>query len=206
MARTGLRMMPTFPLPPLKFRTAGFPRYGFKAGVSDEAFPANWFAIVLPAVRPPSGFPLLSVRDDRAYPAPPRERYSALAQGPSLQSGLCCPGPSSLNWPHPPHSLAHPDFAAARFIRDIFAVPDLHRPKRPTRGSELSSMLFRSMSSSATTGTPSAAYTQYFTESAGLQLRMTVSAFPSSSHSDPGEGTSFRGLTTVRLRYDLLFC
>jgi hypothetical protein len=26
------RMMPTFPLPPLKFRTAGFPQYGFKAG------------------------------------------------------------------------------------------------------------------------------------------------------------------------------
>jgi hypothetical protein len=39
MARTGLRMMPTFPSPPLKFRTAGFPRYGFKAGISDKAFP-----------------------------------------------------------------------------------------------------------------------------------------------------------------------
>jgi len=31
--------MPTFPSPPLKFRTAGFPRYGFKAGISDKAFP-----------------------------------------------------------------------------------------------------------------------------------------------------------------------
>ena len=50
MARTGLRMMPTFPLPPLKFRTAGFPRYGFKAGLSDGAFPAGWFAIVLRAL------------------------------------------------------------------------------------------------------------------------------------------------------------
>jgi hypothetical protein len=44
------RMMPTFPSPPLKFRTAGFPRYGFKAGISDVAFPANWFAIVLRAL------------------------------------------------------------------------------------------------------------------------------------------------------------
>jgi hypothetical protein len=43
-------MMPTFPLPPLKFRTAGFPRYGFKAGISDEAFPSVWFAIVLRAL------------------------------------------------------------------------------------------------------------------------------------------------------------
>jgi hypothetical protein len=38
MARTGLRMMPTFPSPPLKFRTAGFPQYGFKASMSDRAF------------------------------------------------------------------------------------------------------------------------------------------------------------------------
>ena len=32
MALIGLRMMPTFPSPSLRFRTAGFPRYGSKAG------------------------------------------------------------------------------------------------------------------------------------------------------------------------------
>jgi hypothetical protein len=32
-ARTGLRMMPTFPQSSLSFRTAGFPRYGWKAGM-----------------------------------------------------------------------------------------------------------------------------------------------------------------------------
>jgi len=37
-ARTGLRMMPTFPRPPLSFRTAGFPQYGWKVGFSDGAF------------------------------------------------------------------------------------------------------------------------------------------------------------------------
>lgn len=31
-------MMPPFPYPPLKFRTAGFPQYGFKADISDDAF------------------------------------------------------------------------------------------------------------------------------------------------------------------------
>jgi len=41
MARSGLRMMPTFPLLSLKFRTAGFPQYGFKAGWSDKAFPCD---------------------------------------------------------------------------------------------------------------------------------------------------------------------
>jgi hypothetical protein len=34
-----LQMMPPFPSPSLKFRTAGFPQYGFKAGVSGETFP-----------------------------------------------------------------------------------------------------------------------------------------------------------------------
>ena len=108
---------------------------------------------------PPSRFPA-QCQGRWVNSTPPCERFSALPQGPSLRSGLCCPSPSSLNWPHAPHSQAHPDFAARRFIRDIFAVPDLHRPRRPTSGSELSSMLFRNMSSSTTTGNSSAACTQ----------------------------------------------
>ena len=67
-------------------------------------------------------------------------------------------------------------------------------------------MLFHNMSSSETTGNFSAAHTQCFTENAGLQLQITVSAFPTPPHSDSGEGDCFRGLTTVRLRYDLLLC
>src|SRR5262245_12489217 len=64
-ARTGLRMMPTSPRSPLSFRTAGFPRYGWKAGLSDGAFPIHrptyacsrhalvgvWFASILRAPR-----------------------------------------------------------------------------------------------------------------------------------------------------------
>ena len=46
----------------------------------------------------------------------------ALLQGPSLRSRLCCPGPSSLNRPHPPLSQAHRNFAAQRFICGAFAV------------------------------------------------------------------------------------
>ena len=63
-----------------------------------------------------------------------RAVYTALPQGPSLRSGLCCPSPSLLNRPHPPHSRAHRDFAARRFIRDVFAVL---LPRRPTSGSVL---------------------------------------------------------------------
>ncbi len=57
MARTGLRMMPTFPSPPLKFRTAGFPQYGFKAGISDEACPTTG----LPSSFVPTAFTVYSL-------------------------------------------------------------------------------------------------------------------------------------------------
>ena len=54
--------------------------------------------------------------------APPCGGILHLPQGPSLGSGLFCPGPSSLNRPHPPHSQAHRDFTAWRLIHDAFAV------------------------------------------------------------------------------------
>jgi hypothetical protein len=41
VARPGLRMMPASPPLPLKFRRADFLRYGFKAGMSDGAFPST---------------------------------------------------------------------------------------------------------------------------------------------------------------------
>ena len=41
-------MMPTFPRSPLSFRTAGFPRYGWKAGFSDGAFLAFTRLSLLP--------------------------------------------------------------------------------------------------------------------------------------------------------------
>ena len=65
-------------------------------------------------------------------------------------------------------------------------------------------MVFRNMSSSETTGNFPVALTQYFTGNTGLRHGINVSAFPSPSHSDPSKGVSFRGLTTVRSRYDLL--
>jgi hypothetical protein len=43
-------------------------------------------------------------------------------KGPSRGSRLFCPGPSSLNRPHPPHTQAHQDFTARRLIRAVFAV------------------------------------------------------------------------------------
>jgi hypothetical protein len=59
MARGGLRMMPTFPWPSLKFRTAGFPQFGFKAGSSDKALPDA--TAVHTAPRPPASGSTLSL-------------------------------------------------------------------------------------------------------------------------------------------------
>ena len=127
-------MMPTFPRSPLSFRTVGFPQYGCKAGFPSGAFlsdqrlkPAPGMRRLTSSLRPPSRVSW-SRRFSRTAPgqeldnAPPWWATTPPPQRPSLGSGLFCPGPSSLNRPHPPHSRAHPDFTAWRLIRDAFAV------------------------------------------------------------------------------------
>jgi hypothetical protein len=64
-------------------------------------------------------------------------------------------------------------------------------------------MVFHNMSSSETTGNSPAAYSQYFAENIGLQLQFRHSRYP---HTPILVRETFRGFTTVRLRYDLLFC
>ena len=148
VARSGLRMMPTFPPSPLSFRTAGFPQYGWKAGMSDSAFPVH------PSLKPAPGirrwtpglhlpFAHLLVRfvvPFCAGPTTPRcaalEWGSTPPQGLSLRSGFFCPGPSTLIQPHPTHSWAHRDFADnATYTRCLRCAG---APRRPTSGSELS--------------------------------------------------------------------
>ncbi len=82
-------MMPTFPPPPLKFRTAGFPQYGLKAGLSDEAFPLDANPARRPVCLCPSCSPLASLYTP----------YCAGERG-ALEhrraSGLCRPTPEAL--------------------------------------------------------------------------------------------------------------
>ena len=117
VARNGLRMMPTFPLSPLSFRTAGFPQYGWKVGLSGSAFPhiaqvkpapgipcsTRRFASALRALRCPTLRPALC-RNSGLGGALPFEESTPLPQRSSLRSGFYCPSPSTLNRPHPPHS------------------------------------------------------------------------------------------------------
>jgi hypothetical protein len=159
MALIGLRMMPTFPSSPLRFRTAGFPRYGSKAGLSVGACPGEADqSTPHPSLRPT--FASRTVRMafalSRSAELPERRRRAsgptALPQGPSLRAGLCCPGPLSLRRPHPPHSPARPNFPARQVICGAFAVPTNRRPRPPASGSELSHSFLLTLPSSSVPG------------------------------------------------------
>src|ERR1039458_8153572 len=169
---SGLRMMPTFPPPPLSFRTASFPQYGWKVGLSGSAFPhvaqvkpapgipcaSRRFASALRAPRCPTLRPALC-RNGELGSALPCEESSPLPQRPSLRSGFYCPSPSTVNRPHPSHSQAHPDFAAWRFIQDAFAV--LVRLGDPRVVPRFRCTFLLGMPSSTTAGSPLAACTQF---------------------------------------------
>jgi hypothetical protein len=89
MARFGLRMMPTFPSSSLKFRMAGFPQYGFKAGVSDRAFPFGAWPSRRSVCLRPSCSPLAS--SESPYCAGGRGALEHLRA-----SGLCRSTPGAL--------------------------------------------------------------------------------------------------------------
>jgi hypothetical protein len=199
-------MMPTFPPPPLSFRTAGFPQYGWKVGLSGSAFPR------VAQVKPAPGIPWATRRFASAFRAlrcltlrsalcrnselagaPPCEELSPLPQRPSLRSGFYCPSPSTLNRPHPSHSQAHPDFAAWRFIRDAFAV--LVRLGDPRVVPCFRCAFLLDMPSSTTAGSPSAALAQSFTDDTGLRQGSNGSALPSVPIIRFGWVEGFRGFT-----------
>jgi hypothetical protein len=128
MARTGLRMMPTFPSFPLKFRTAVLPSTASRLACQtrpSRVAPHDRVTWLLPSFAPPAAGRVArsESRPSARYDATIRADNSALPQGPSLRSGLFCPDPSTLNRPHPPHSWARRDFPARQVIRAVFAVP-----------------------------------------------------------------------------------
>ena len=174
MARTGLRMMPTSPSPPLKFRTASFPRYGYKASMSDgaclisnEVKPAPGiptqplslpppFARVTRRGRPGSGSRSIqgsACRCSGGIPPCPR--------GPWLRYELCCLVPSSLTTTP---SASPAGTLRFRFYTYTQRLRCAGAPRRPAGPSLLSLLLFPSVPSTLPRG--SAASTIPFTQSA----------------------------------------
>jgi len=136
MARTGLRLMPTSPSPPLRFRMVSFPQYGFKASLSANACPRGGRVKRTPHIprqafglHPPSRTPrlrdpvLLRCLAPQGHPEGPASRDAP------LPPGVLGSGPSSavsvhprVVRPHPPVSQAPRDFTGSRRIRGAFAV------------------------------------------------------------------------------------
>jgi hypothetical protein len=215
VARTGLRMMPTFPRSPLSFRTAGFPQYGWKVCVSDGTFPGASRLSSLPAYA--TSTPRLSpsfvsadqllnsssesgnrghtdtAKSGRGQPAP---------QGSSLRFGLFCPNPSSLNRPHPPHSQARSDFAAMRLIPSAFAVRERLGDPRVVPNFRL--LLSTNMSLSMTPEVQGLLISSSFTLDASLRMDLKRSA-SSSLPQSASRGARISGFP-IRFRYDLLAC
>ena len=136
MARSGLRMMPAFPSPPLKFRTASFPRYGFKASLSDRACLHDNAVKPAPGVRAsPHSLhrPFARIRNGvmtwLRVQDQPRLRVPLCARPCLATPGVLGSGPSyvvSVHHrglrPHPSVSQARDDFTALPLIRHAFAV------------------------------------------------------------------------------------
>jgi len=135
--------MPAFPSSPLKFRTASFPRYGFKASLSGRAFLHD------DAVKPAPGIPASSGSLHQPFArirhgvltwlrvhVQPRLRVPLCARPRLATPGVLGSGPSyvvSIHHrvvrPHPSVSQARGDFTACR----LYAAPSLCGSAEATR-------------------------------------------------------------------------
>jgi hypothetical protein len=142
VARSGLRMMPTFPPSPLSFRTAGFPQYGWKAGISDSAFPMCHRLKPAPGIRRRTlGLPLPFVHREVRLGSPARCRADDLlvhrlgvgfnsAPGALAPNRVILSQPIAAYQPHPTHSWAHRDFADfATYTRCLRCAGAPRRPR-----------------------------------------------------------------------------
>ena len=171
-----------------RFRTAGFPRYGWKAGVSDGAFPGHRWLKPAPGIRhltpglPPS-FAHCGVRI--GCPALCRAEGSFVCRrGVGLYSapGALAPVRVILSrsihayWPHPTHSQAHHDFAdCATYTRCLRCAG---APRRPTSGSELSLHIPSWHAVPYVPGEIGIVLIQFFNSDIGLRRDLSGSALP----------------------------
>ena len=137
-----------------------------------------------------------------------RAAIAALPQGPSLRSGLCCPGPSSLMRPHAPHSPAHFDFTETAYTKCPRCASKSATPRRPASGSVLSLAFCIDMSSSGTTGS---SFGCIYPVPSPMTLAFDQRGLWSRHFQIPHPpilvgGSLFRGFTTVHFRCDLPIC
>src|SRR5438876_7849886 len=158
MARSGLRMMPTFPSPPLKFRTASFPRYGLKASLSGRAFPNA------SAVKPAPGMPASAARfASTLRTLPLRTRCPRSVSRPAVP-------PRAAVREAAPASLPQGSLAPVRVMlsRSIVAYYD---PIRQSRGHAATSRPSRLYAAPSLCGSASATHETFPTFPVALSMR-----------------------------------
>jgi hypothetical protein len=164
----------------------GFPQYGFKADLSDDAFLFLELFKPAPGMRnPANGLPSSFVssktgtcdsvlcRTGRLFLIPSLG-LTALPQRSSLRSGLCCPVHQHLLTSSEPlmNTPRFPGRAGYTKSRCCAGAPRL-----PTSGSELSPLILVSMLPSSTTENSPVAHTQFLHWRRSLHLHATDSAF-----------------------------
>jgi hypothetical protein len=166
MARTGLRMMPTFPSSPLRFRTAGFPQYGSKAGLSDGAFPCGASIASLglhPSFVSSAASILLALcRGSWLSATPPCERFYRRTPG-ALAPVRVIVSRSIITYSAPSDVLADtPQFPRMAGYMRRLRCAGWCRPRPSASISELSLSFLLSMSPSTPPESPPTARTQFF--------------------------------------------
>jgi len=216
VARSGLRMMPTFPLSPLSFRTAGFPQYGWKAGISDDAFPDCHQLKPAPGIRRwspglPSSFAHLVVSSVLPFCVGPTTRSCAASEwGVHSAPGALAPvwvilsQSISAYRPHPPHSRAHRDFVV--YAAYTWCLRCAGAPRRPASGSGLSLSIPSRHAAPYVPGEIGILHIQFSSNSdIGLRRGLKRLGSPDSPAIRFRQGTVFRGLQ-VHIRYGLSGC
>ena len=184
-------MMPTFPSSPLRFRTAGFPRYGSKAGLSDGAFPCGLHPSFAASVA------RISLALSRGCAAPCAAAVRAVGplypRGPRSGPGYVVPVHPHLFGPIRPARRP----GAISPHRGLYAPPSLcWHPASLGRRRVVPSFrgqFLLSMSSCSSPESPSLAPTQSFSNGFAftcLSLRLDTLVLPLQSASC---GTDFRG-------------
>jgi hypothetical protein len=149
-------MMPAFPSPPLKFRTAGFPQYGFKASLSGHTFPPPHPVKCAPHIPGPR------VGLCRPSPAAATARSCGSESTPGRAfTSRCARGHASL----PQGSLAP---VRVLLSRTLVAYYD---PIRQSRGHAATSRASRLYAASSLCGSAEAAHETFPTFTAVLSTR-----------------------------------
>jgi len=162
--------MPTFPSSPLKSRTVSFPQSGFKAGLSDDAFPLR-----ISSGLPSSFVHLATAQCPRAVSRTAAHQYTTVQ---AISAALLYPrGPrsrrvmlsrlSTLIDPMRP-TRQHTPISPHRLIRNAIAVCPTATPQQPASGSVLSLYVPSQHAALYDLGSPLSACAQFLPNGIGL--------------------------------------